>query len=142
VDIKRITDLISIVATSPLNELEILDHDGWLKLVKRSGPAPTADFAAPRPPAAVASPTVPKETTAASNIVYSPMNGIVYHAPAPGESPFATEGSEVAVGQTLALIEAMKTLCKIEAERAGIVRRIFVDNGASVEEGQALFEIA
>jgi acetyl-CoA carboxylase biotin carboxyl carrier protein len=137
-DLKRITALIDLLATTPLAELEVQDASGRVRLIKRTmAPAPEGSE---REVEAV--PKAEAEPEAASEgIILSPMSGIFYRAAAPDEPPIVTEGDMVESGQTLALIEAMKTLCKIPAERAGRIRRILVANGDPVAEGEPLFEI-
>jgi acetyl-CoA carboxylase biotin carboxyl carrier protein len=97
---------------------------------------------APAPMAAVAPPAVP-ETLDADHpgAVTSPMVGVVYLSPEPGQPPFVTPGQTVAVGQTLLLIEAMKTFNMIKAPHAGTVTRILVNTGAPVEFGEVLLVI-
>lgn len=138
-ELKRIIELIDLLAASPLAELEVLDQEGWLKLVRprESAPSPTATAR----PMAAEMPTPSPANVISDDHLRSPIAGVFYRAPAPDQPPFVSQGSAVSAGQTLALIEAMKTLCKVEAEKAGTVRRILVDNGTAVEEGQGLFEI-
>jgi acetyl-CoA carboxylase biotin carboxyl carrier protein len=145
-DLKRVAKLIDLMATSPLVELEIEGGDGRIRLVKRgaaiAAAAPGADAGSHRLSIVEASPAVTAAADVAGGIVVSPMVGTFYRAAAPGEAPFVAEGDAVESGQTLGLIEAMKTLCKIPAETSGRVRRILAADGAAVDEGQPLFEIA
>jgi acetyl-CoA carboxylase biotin carboxyl carrier protein len=78
---------------------------------------------------------------ASGHLVKSPMVGTFYRASSPGGKPFVDVGSEVKEGETLCIIEAMKILNEIESDKAGVVRKILVDNGTAVEYGQPLFEI-
>lgn len=142
-DIERISAFIDLLATSPLVELEVEDAQGRIRLLKPGTAAgvPAAVPALPsRPPLAPAGADAEPEM-ATEGLVLSPMFGTFYRSPAPGEPPLVSEGQNVEAGQTLALIEAMKTLCKIPAQRAGVVRRILVANGDPVTEGEPLFEI-
>ena len=77
----------------------------------------------------------------AGHVIVSPMVGTFYRAPSPGGNPFVDVGSRVNVGDTLCIIEAMKMLNEIEADRAGTVRAILKENGQPVEYGEALFVI-
>jgi acetyl-CoA carboxylase biotin carboxyl carrier protein len=93
--------------------------------------------AAPAPAAAEAEEEIPEGHT-----VTSPMVGTFYEAPSPGAKPFIEVGQQVSVGDTLCIIEAMKMLNQIEADKAGKVTARLVDNGQPVEFGQALFVIS
>lgn len=104
-----------------------------------SGPAPSAPPAAAAP-AASASP-VPEDPAAHPGAVISPMVGTVYLQPEPGAAPFVQIGQTVKVGDTLLIIEAMKTMNQIPAPHAGVVKRILVDDGAPVEYGAPLMII-
>jgi acetyl-CoA carboxylase biotin carboxyl carrier protein len=103
-------------------------------------PAPSA-----APAASASSPAEPPPSAAdepdEANLIRSPMVGTFYRAPSPGSKSFVEEGSDVKVGDTLCIIEAMKILNQIESERAGTVRRILVENGQPVEYNQPLFVI-
>jgi acetyl-CoA carboxylase biotin carboxyl carrier protein len=103
----------------------------------------TAPAPAAAPPAA-ASPTAASDAEPAvdeGSLVRSPMVGTFYRAPSPGSKPFVEEGQEAKLGDTLCIIEAMKILNQIECEKAGVVRRILVENGQPVEYNQPLFVI-
>lgn len=104
-----------------------------------SGPAPSAPPATAAP-AASASP-VPEDPAAHPGAVISPMVGTVYLQPEPGAAPFVQIGQTVKVGDTLLIIEAMKTMNQIPAPHAGVVKRILVDDGAPVEYGAPLMII-
>ncbi|QEL27343.1 acetyl-CoA carboxylase biotin carboxyl carrier protein (plasmid) [Bosea sp. F3-2] len=153
-ELKRIAALADLFAASPLLELEVEDAEGRVRLVKRASTAAPAGRSSPVAVPPVRSPAPPVPTaqvsgtgsgggasTSSASIVSSPMYGTFFRAQAPGEKPFVSEGDAVEPGQTLGLIEAMKTLCKIPAEKAGRVRRILKADGEPVEEGQPLFEI-
>jgi len=73
--------------------------------------------------------------------VKTPFVGTLYRAPSPAEPPFVSEGQRVEVGQILCIVEAMKLMNEIEADVAGVVRKVFVENGTPVEDGQELFGI-
>jgi acetyl-CoA carboxylase biotin carboxyl carrier protein len=153
-DLRKLKTLIDLVSESNVSELEITEADGKVRIVK-SSPAPqivyanapaAAPVAAALPvgvAAAVAAP-VPAEPVAAApsgHIVKSPMVGTFYRSSSPGAKPFAEVGDEVKEGQPVCIIEAMKIMNEIEADRAGRIVRIFGENGQAVEYGQPLFEI-
>ena len=103
-----------------------------------SAPIMAAPAAAPAAPAAApAAPAAEPE----GNVVKSPMVGTFYSAPAPGNPPYVQVGSTVKAGDTLCIIEAMKLLNEVEAESAGTIKKILVENGTPVEFGQPLFII-
>jgi acetyl-CoA carboxylase biotin carboxyl carrier protein len=108
-----------------------------------SAPAPTSHAApAPAPAAAAAAPSAPAEDPASHpGAVTSPMVGTVYMQAEPGAPAFVSVGAQVAEGDTLLIIEAMKTMNHIPAPRAGTVRRILVEDGAAVEYGAPLMII-
>src|SRR5690606_30015182 len=97
------------------------------------GPAPAAAAPAPAAPAAPAAPQ--------GHVVKAPMVGTFYRAPNPGASPFVEVGQSVKEGEPLCIIEAMKLLNEIEADKAGVIKEILVENGEPVEYGQPLFVI-
>jgi acetyl-CoA carboxylase biotin carboxyl carrier protein len=154
-DLRKLKTLIDLVGESDIAELEITEGDDKVRIVKASHApaAPTMMMAhpsayAPQPapsglaPAAFASsaePTAP--AVAEGDVVKSPMVGTFYRASSPGASPFIEIGQTVTEGQPLCIIEAMKLLNEIEADKSGVVKQILVDNGEPVEFGQPLFVI-
>ena len=151
-DIRKIKKLIDLLEESGINEIEI--HEGEESVrITRAAPGGPAYFAPPAgyaagPPATLAEDRPPSSektgdsSQAAGHRVTSPMVGTFYRAPSPGSPSFVDEGRKVEVGDTLCIIEAMKMLNPIEADRAGTVREILVENGHPVEYGQPLFIIA
>lgn len=148
-DIRKIKRLIELLEESGINEIEIQEGEESVRISRGSSvaPAPTvqhvtlpaaAPAAAPQPAAAAASdePAVP-----AGHTVRSPMVGTFYRAPAPGAKPFTDIGSRVKVGDPLCIIEAMKMLNQIEADKDGVIKAILVENGQPVEFDQPLFVI-
>ena len=142
VDPDAIRQLASILAETGLSEIEIADKDNRIRVARTvTAAAPvvhTISAAAPAAPGAVpaaAEPSVPQ------GAVTSPMVGVAYLAPEPGAPPFVTVGQSVAAGQTLLLIEAMKTFNQIKAPHAGTVTRILIASGSPVEYGEALLVI-
>jgi len=149
-DLRKLKTLIDLVSDSNVSELEITEAEGKVRIVK-GGPqgapmyavAPVAPVAVAAAPVAVAesAPAVPTPAVSASHAVKSPMVGTFYRCASPGAASFVEIGSVVKVGDTVCIIEAMKILNEIEADRAGTITRILCDNGQAVEYGQALFEI-
>ncbi len=146
-DPATIRELAQILRESDLSEIELVDSDMRLKLVRQISAAPIAmpmampaAVSAPSASAAVAAPAAPAVADDADHpgAVTSPMVGVAYLSPEPSAAPFVTVGSKVAQGQTLMLIEAMKTYNQIKAPRAGTVTRILIESGTPVEYGEAL----
>jgi acetyl-CoA carboxylase biotin carboxyl carrier protein len=144
-DPATIRELAQILRESDLTEIELVDNDMRVKLVRQvtvatmampmaaahAGPAVTALTPAPAAPAAEIDADHP-------GAVNSPMVGVAYLSAEPTAAPFVTLGSKVTQGQTLLLIEAMKTYNQIKAPRAGTVTRILVESGTPVEFGEPL----
>ena len=109
------------------------------------GAAPVAGAAAPAAPIGAAAADLPETSLEppATPVfrIEAPMVGTFYRAPAPGEPPFVEVGEAVEAGQTLCILEAMKLMNEVKADREGLVRRICVDNAEPVEYGQLLFEL-
>lgn len=145
-DTGLIRELAAILREADLGELEV-EHEGLRVRVSKPA-APTIMHAAPAPaPAAMAAPAAlaaPAATAAAAaaaasdNAVKSPMVGTVYLSPDPNSKAYINIGDKVKKGDTLMLIEAMKTFNPVEADRAGTVKAIYVDNAQPVEYGEAL----
>ncbi len=144
--------LAQILADTGLTEIEIEQKDAKIRVVRALAPVqvtaaapvaaalPAATAAAPATPAA---PTATMETPSApaAGAVTSPMVGVAYLTSEPGAPPFVTLGAKVTQGQTVLLIEAMKTFNQIKAPRAGTVTRILVESGSPVEFGEPLMVI-
>jgi acetyl-CoA carboxylase biotin carboxyl carrier protein len=146
VDRELITALAALLAENNLTEIEWSEGDRRLRVVRAPAQmivgapmmqAPTGAAA----PAAAAAPAKAEYSKDHPGAVTSPMVGTVYVAPEPGAKPFITEGQEVRQGQTLLIVEAMKTMNPIPAPRGGTVRRILVKDGGPVEFGQLLMII-
>ena len=142
VDEEAIRTLARILAETGLTEIEVASGDSRVRVVRMLAPvaataaAPAAaTAAAPGAPAAVPS---AEDDAAHPGAVTSPMVGIAFLSPEPGSAPYVTQGQQVAAGQTLLLIEAMKTFNQIKAPRAGTLSRILVGSGSPVEYGEAL----
>jgi len=157
-DLRKLKTLIDLVSESNVSELEITEAEGKVRIVKSSGapvvmatpvattpavvagpvaamPAPVA--AAPAPATADAAPAA----DTASHVVKSPMVGTFYRSASPGARPFIELGSVVKEGDTICIIEAMKILNEIEADKSGTVVQILAENGQAVEYGHPLVVI-
>ncbi len=143
-DAEAVRTLANILADTGLTEIEIEHKDGRIRVARAPAPlaatpTTTVQVAAPAAlaPAPAAPPTV-EDDALHPGAVLSPMVGIAHLTPEPGAAPFVTLGQAVAAGQTLVLIEAMKTFNQIKAPKAGTVARILVTAGAPVEYGEPL----
>ena len=148
-DLRKLKTLIDLVSESNVSELEITEAEGKVRIVK-GGPAMVQAVAAPAAPVAaaavpalaaaapapVAAPEAPKGHT-----VKSPMVGTFYRASAPGAKSYVEVGSQIKEGETICIIEAMKILNEIEADKGGTITQILCENGQAVEYGQPLFVI-
>jgi acetyl-CoA carboxylase biotin carboxyl carrier protein len=152
-DIRKVKKLIELLEESGVAEIEIKEGEESVR-ISRHGPGAVTTYvqAAPPAPAAAApvaaapaaKPAPAEDAEAASRAdtaVTAPMVGTFYGSPAPGAKPFVEVGSEVKVGQTLCIIEAMKMMNQIESDKAGKVVAVLVKNGDPVEFGQPLFII-
>jgi len=157
-DLRKLKTLIDLVSESNVSELEITEAEGKVRIVKSApvglatpvtyamAPAPAQSSplgtmpavevsAAPASPAAV-TPEVP-----AGHTVKSPMVGTFYRSSSPGAKAFVEIGDSIKEGETICIVEAMKILNEIEADKTGTVTQILVENGQAVEYGQPLFVI-
>ena len=147
-DIRKIKKLIEPLDESGVAEIEIKEGEESVRISRSAGvvataPAPIA-MAAPVPaaaPVAEAPAVAPAEEEISGHKVTSPMVGTFYSAPSPGAPTFTAVGKHVNEGDTLCIIEAMKILNQIEADKSGTVKAILVENGQPVEFGQPLFII-
>lgn len=157
-DLRKLKTLIDLVSESNISELEITEAEGKVRIVKAGASAvamPTAlaapivpVVAAPAPAAPGAPAAAPAGGTAApapaepaGHAVKSPMVGTFYRAASPGAKAFAEVGQQVKEGQPICIIEAMKIMNEIEADKAGTITQILCENGQAVEFGQPLFII-
>src|SRR5690625_3980399 len=141
-DLRKLKTLIDLVSDSDIAELEVTEGDGKVRIVKSSQAAQPVAYVpeplAPAAPAATAAPAAaPAPAQPAGHVVKAPMVGTFYRAPNPGASPFAEVGQSVKEGDPLCIIEAMKLLNEIEADKAGVIKEILVENGEPVENGQS-----
>ena len=153
-DIRKIKKLIELIEESDVEEIEINEGEESVRISRRSGvvaapqviaaaPAPVAMPAAAPAPAAAAEPAPASEPAVPSgHAVKSPMVGTFYRAPAPDASPFAEVGQSVKAGDTICIVEAMKMMNQIEADKSGTVEAILVEDGQPVEFDQPLVIIS
>ncbi len=148
-DPEAIRELAKILRETDLTEIELVEKDSRIRVARQvtvqamASIAPAA-MAAPAPMAAVApaaAQAAAAEDAQHPGTVTSPMVGVAYLAPEPGAAPFITVGGRVAQGQTVLLIEAMKTFNQIRAPRSGTVTRILIESGSPVEFGEPLLVI-
>ena len=146
-DIRKIKKLIEMLEESNLTEIEIHEGEETIRLSRVATPtaAPMTVYAPPMAaaaPMATASPAAVAEAAVPSgHMVTSPMVGTFYRSSTPNAKPFVEVGSQVKVGDTLCIIEAMKMLNQIEADKAGIIKAMLKENGQPVEYGEPLFVI-
>jgi len=147
-DLRKLKTLIDLVAESGIAELEITEGEGKVRIVKFSQALQPVAYhqpeAAPAAQPAQAAAPAPAEAAApviAGHVVKAPMVGTFYRSPNPGAAPFVEVGQSVKEGQPLCIIEAMKLLNEIEADKSGVIKEILVENGEPVEYGQPLFVI-
>ncbi len=143
-DIRKIKKLIEIIEESDIAEIEIKEGEEAIRISRYSAPPPVTYASAP--PVAAPSQTVapiptPTEEKITGHVVKSPMVGTFYRSASPGTKTFVEIGQSVRIGDTLCIIEAMKILNQIEADKNGIVTKILVENAEPVEYGQPLFII-
>ncbi len=144
-DIRKIKKLIEMLEESNLGEIEIKEGEESIRIARAgSAAAPMAQpMYTPQTPAPVAALAAVPATPSlpAGHIVTSPMVGTFYRSPSPSAAPFVEVGSQVKVGDTLCIIEAMKILNTIESDKAGTVKASLKENGQPVEFGEPLFVI-
>ena len=152
-DLRKLKTLIDLVSESNVSELEITEADGKVRIVKGAPPAPAAPVAVAAPVAAAppaltsaaapapAAPAPQVEAEPTGHTVKSPMVGTFYRSSSPGAKAFVEIGSEIKEGEPICIIEAMKIMNEIEADKSGVVSKILCENGQAVEFGQPLFII-
>ena len=150
-DLRKLKKLIDLVEESGIAELEVTEGEEKVRIVKRgaqakepfymvSGPAPVSAPVAAAASALPPPPEAPQEPE--GHIVKSQMVGTYYRCPSPGAKPFVEVGDTVKKGQTICIIEAMKLMNEIEADKDGVIKAALVENGQPVEYGEPLFVIA
>ncbi len=141
-DLRKLKTLIELVESSGISELEVTEGEEKVRIVKsHTSPPSQAYMLAPQTPqvAAPAAAAVPVEPS--GFLVKAPMVGTFYRSGTPGAKAYVDIGSEVKEGDVLCIIEAMKLMNEMQAERAGVIRQVLVENGQPVEYGQTLFVI-
>ena len=147
-DLRKLKTLIELVENSGIAELELTEGEEHVRISRMSSAvapmqqhyAVAPQQAAPAPQAAApAAPTAPAAPE--GHVVKSPMVGSFYRAASPGAKSFVDIGQTVNAGDTICIIEAMKLLNEIEADKGGVIKAILVENGQAVEFGQPLFII-
>ena len=154
IDIHKIAKLIEIVSKADVSEINLKQGEEELKITREkavaqsvqtviaapvAAPAPAPVQAAAAAPAPAAAPAVSAAPDAAK-LMKSPMVGTFYRSASPTAAPFVEEGASVKEGDTLCIIEAMKMMNQIQADRSGVIKKILVENGSTVEFDQPLFE--
>ena len=129
-DLRKLKTLIDLVSESGVAELEITEGEDHVRIVNRPTVSAAAPAAAPAPAQDAAQAALPTIT--------SPMVGTFYRAPSPGAAPFIEVGDTVKKGQVIGIIEAMKLLNEVEADKDGVVQAFAAENGQPVEYGQPL----
>jgi len=147
-DIRKIRKLIELIDETGVAEIEIHEGEESVRISRYSAAAPVQQFAAAPAPIALPATSAAAETAASEDedlpsghIVKSPMVGTYYGAPSPGAKEFVKVGDHITAGETMCIIEAMKILNQIEADKSGTVKAILVENAQPVEFGQPLFVI-
>ena len=148
-DIRKVKKLIELLEESNINELEITEGEESVRIsrgVPMTAYAPQAlapAMAAPiaLTPAPLTAPAAPASADLAGHVVRSPMGGSFYGAPAPGSPAFVSVGQKVASGDVLCIIEAMKMMNQIEADKDGTIGAILIEDGEPVEFDQPMFTI-
>ena len=150
-DIRKIKKLIELVEESGITELEVQEEEGTVR-ISRAVPAvapaaiqyaaaPVAPVAAPAAAPAAAAPAEAPAAEISGHQVRSPMVGTFYRSPSPEAKAFVEVGQTVKVGDALCIVEAMKMMNRIEADKAGVVKAILVNDGEAVEFDQPLIVI-
>ena len=150
-DIRKVKKLIELLEESQVAEIEIHEGEESVRISRMPAALPAQAVVQAAPAVAMAASVAaaaPQETTASEpatpegHAVTSPMVGTFYEAASPGAKPFVSVGQQVNVGDTLCIVEAMKMLNQIEADKAGTIAARLVENGQPVEFGQSLFVIS
>jgi acetyl-CoA carboxylase biotin carboxyl carrier protein len=147
-DLRKLKTLIELVETSGIAELEIQEGEERVRITRAGAQPPSTVMlhaapavAAPSPLAAASPAAEPAPPASEGHVVKSPMVGTFYRSASPGARPFVEIGDTVNPGDTLCIVEAMKLMNEIEADAAGAIKAILVENGQAVEYGQSLFVI-
>ncbi|ENX1127121.1 acetyl-CoA carboxylase biotin carboxyl carrier protein [Neisseria gonorrhoeae] len=151
-DLRKLKKLIDLVEESGIAEIEVTEGEEKVRITRTIAAAAAPVYAAPVPaaapavtpaaaPVAASAPAAAPASRDLSDAQKSPMVGTFYRAPGPNAAAFVEVGQQVKAGDTLCIIEAMKLMNEIEAEKSGTVKEILVENGTPVEFGEPLFII-
>jgi acetyl-CoA carboxylase biotin carboxyl carrier protein len=150
-DIRKVKKLIELLEASSVDEMEIKEGEESVRISRNTGApiamaAPVAAPAMPAPAALAPAPVTPEAAApsaapSAANAVKSPMVGTFYRSPSPDAAPFVEVGQNVRVGDVLCIVEAMKMMNQIEADRAGTITAVHAENGDPVEFDQPLITV-
>ncbi|MEY3017987.1 MAG: Biotin carboxyl carrier protein of acetyl-CoA carboxylase [Pseudomonadota bacterium] len=149
-DIRKVKKLIELLEESNIDELEIHEGEESVRISRNSTRVAAAPVAAPvvaAAPAPVAAPAAPVAAAAPAaaepegHIVRSPMVGTFYRSPSPGAAAFVQEGQSVQAGDVLCIVEAMKMMNQIEADKSGTIGKILAEDGQPLEFDQPMFTI-
>lgn len=151
-DLRKLKKLIDLVEESGIAEIEVTEGEEKVRITRTIAAAAAPVYAAPVPatapavtpaaaPVAASAPAAAPAARDLSDAQKSPMVGTFYRAPGPNAAAFVEVGQQVKAGDTLCIIEAMKLMNEIEAEKSGTVKEILVENGTPVEFGEPLFII-
>jgi acetyl-CoA carboxylase biotin carboxyl carrier protein len=144
-DIRKVKKLIELLETSDIAEIEIKEGEEAVRISRNSSVTTTvaapAAAPAPSPAAPAASEEKPAPQATSGHVVSSPMVGTFYRSPSPSSPPFVEVGTHVKAGDVVCIVEAMKMMNQIEAEKAGIIEAILVKDGEPVEFDQPLVTI-
>ena len=145
-DIRKVKKLIELLEESNINEIEIKEGEESVRISRGAPIAPAMPMPAPvaapvaAPPAA-AEPAAPQAATNSGHVVSSPMVGTFYRSPSPSSPSFVEVGQSIKAGDVVCIVEAMKMMNQIEADKSGIIEAILVENGQPVEFDQPLLTI-
>ena len=142
-DIRKVKKLMELLEESGMSEIEIKEGEESVKISRYgNSPAPSHSFVQQQAPTSlppvIAAPVIADEPSTVGQSLTSPMVGTYYSAPSPTAKPFVTIGQHVKQGDTIGIVEAMKIMNQIEAEKSGTVLQILVKDGEAVEFGQPL----
>ena len=144
-DIRKVKKLIELLEISGINEIELREGESLVRISRAATPLNVATPAPPAAPPAASEPAAPrpaaKEPEHKGHVIRSPMVGTFYSAPSPNSPPFVEVGQRIKKGDVVCIIEAMKMMNQIDADRAGVVEAILAENGDPVGFDQALLTI-
>ena len=149
-DIRKVKKLIELLEESNIDELEIVEGEESVRISRNSGAVLTQAVAAapivaaptaPAPAAPTAAEPASAEPSVSGHVVKSPMVGTFYRSPSPSSPAFVEVGQSVKVGDVLCIVEAMKMMIQIEADKAGVVEAILIEDGQPLEFDQAMITI-